>query len=87
MSAAASNSTGTSVVYVTVPSMEVAENIAGMLVSPEHRLAAWRHGEHRLVAYASVAALLGMTGTWMQHITDGSKVLWQACMHTYTCRV
>ena len=40
MSTAASNSTGASVVYVTVPSMEVAESLAGMLVDPAQRLAA-----------------------------------------------
>lgn len=40
MAQAAAQSTGTSVVYVTVPSMEVAEEIAGAVVNPEKRLAA-----------------------------------------------
>ena len=40
MAQAASHSTGTSVVYVTVPSMEVAEDIASAVVNPERRLAA-----------------------------------------------
>ncbi len=32
--------TGAVVVYVTVPSQEVAEKIAALLVNPDHRLAA-----------------------------------------------
>ena len=40
-SAAMSNdNTGAVIVYVTVPSEEVGEKIAGMLVNPEARLAA-----------------------------------------------
>ena len=40
MAQAAMHATGTSVVYVTVPSMEVAEDIASAVVNPERRLAA-----------------------------------------------
>ncbi|KAK9908586.1 hypothetical protein WJX75_000020 [Coccomyxa subellipsoidea] len=38
--AASEGTTGTVVVYVTVPSEEVAEKLATLLVNPDHRLAA-----------------------------------------------
>lgn len=38
--AASEGTTGTVVVYITVPSEEVAEKLATLLVNPDHRLAA-----------------------------------------------
>ena len=61
MSTAAGSSTGASVVYVTVPSMEVAESIAGMLVDPEQRLAACVN----IVPGVVPRCALGGRGTWI----------------------
>ena len=70
MSTAASNSTGASVVYVTVPSMEVAESLAGMLVDPAQRLAACVNivpGEVPCCAWREKLALVAHLWMWSSH--------------------